>query len=801
MKQLSLAILTFLSLFYCNAQNGQLSGVLLDKSSKGPISYVTVSIHNIKDSILVDGTITDKFGKFTLYDIPLGKQYLLICSFIGYNKIYRNVDFTSNKSINLGKIFLKTGNETLKDITINAYSNPISYEVDKKIINVEQMINVSSQTAIELLANIPSISVDMDGNVALRGSQGFTLLIDGRPTIMTSSEALQLIQASNIKSIEVITNPSAKYDAEGTSGIINVILKKNKLEGLSTIINCNGSNTGNGKEFWNYGTDFLTSINKRKIKFNIGGQFVEKNRFKDILQKRQTNVEDDVFKIEGNGIHRNFGKNYGFNAATEYIPNKSNFLNLSVNIRNRQWNSATNYFFDEYSNDSLINSYENRERSLRDFFALSTSFSFQHTFNENVDHYLSITSTHNLYDGDEDVQAEFFNLNKEFQGGYRNTEFGPSNSTRVSLDYQYPLGKNSKFLIGTRADFSLSRDDQDAFEFRFSDFQYVRLDSFSTDVEYFQNVYAGYSIFSGEFFSKIGYQFGIRSEYTDRWIKLTDNSLNTEIKRLDMFPSAHISYKIDNKNHLRASASRRINRPKSWHLEPFIAWENPFTVRQGNPNLLPEYIKSFEVGYIKNLDIGSFSTELYFRNVNNIRTRIQEVYDINVIIKRPVNAGVSSAIGIESSFNSTVKELWISEIGTNFFYYKIKGEIFGSSLNQETFTYTARWSNSFILANDLKVQFVSNYVADVVNVQGIDKGYISFDLAVKKDFHDGKVASTLQIRNLFASQRRESWVDTPTLYSYRLATPRWLIAALSISVKLNNFNSKDKIETEEGFEF
>ena len=796
----SLIIFCFLTLTIL-AQKGQLSGRVVDEVSNQPMSYVTVSVHNLKDSILINGGITDNNGNFKLDDISLGSNYLFKCSFIGYNSIYQNLDFINNKTINLGKIILSSGNEVLNDVEIRADKPAITYEIDKKIVNVEQMNNVVSQTAVEVLANIPSVSVDMDGNVALRGSQGFTLLIDGRPTVMPPSDALQLIQAANIKDIEIITNPSAKYDAEGTSGIINVILKKSKLEGVSTLININGSNAANGYDFWNYGGDFLTSINKGKVKFNIGGQFVDKNRFRDIQQKRQTTLGDDIFKIESDGLHRFFGKNYGGNAAMEYSPNESNFLNIGVDVRQRQWNAAANYFFDEYSNNSLLYSYENRERTLRDFFAFSSSLGFQHLFNADKYHYLSLTSTYNLYDGKEDAQTEFFSLENNFQGGNRNTEVGPSNSTRVSLDYQYPLSNNMKFQIGSRADFGLSRDDQDAFEYRFSEQDYVRLDSFSTDVTYVQNVYAGYGIINGKINQKLGYQFGIRAEYTDRIIELTDTNFNTAIERLDWFPSAHFSYQIDERNQFRASASRRINRPKSWHLEPFIAWEDPYTTRQGNPNLLPEYIQSYELGYIKDLENGSFSTELYFRNVNNIRARIQEVYDTNVIVKRPVNAGVSNALGAEFSFNNKPTKWWVSDLGVNLFYYEITGEIPGSSLDQQTFTYRGRWSNSFVLPKDWKVQFISNYVADVVSVQGMDKGYVSFDLAVKKDFNDGKVATTLQIRNLIASERRETWVDTPTLYSYRMATPRWMVAALSVSIRLNNFDNSDKIQTEEGSEF
>lgn len=763
--------------------------------------YVTVSVHQLSDTALVTGGITDMEGKFTINEIPVGKKYLFKCSFIGYGTTYQTLDFTDKKLIDMGDVILSPGNEVLDGVDVTADKPVVTYEIDKKVVNVENMNTVASQTAVEVLANIPSISVDMDGNISLRGSQGFTLLIDGRPSALPASEALQLIQASNIKDIEIITNPSAKYDAEGTAGIINVILKKNKLEGVSTLINVNGGNSGGGSEFLNGGGDFLTSINKGKFKFNIGGQWVTRNRFRDIKQTRITTFGEEESKIESNGLHRFFGTNFGGNVAMEYAPSESDVFSVGVNVNRRQWNAAANYFFDEYTNDTLVNSYENRERTLRNFFVFSGSFGYQHLFKENKDHYLSLTSTYNLYDGEEDAQTEFFSLENVFQGGNRNTEIGPSNAVRVSLDYQYPFKNKMKLQVGARGDFGFSKDDQDSYRYNFDESDYVRLDSFSTDVAYTQNVYAGYGILNGKIKEKLGYQVGIRAEYTDRYIELTNSSLNTDIQRLDWFPSAHFSYELNDKNQFKASASRRIDRPRSWHLEPFIAWEDPYTVRQGNPDLLPEYIQSYELGYIRELKKGSFSTELYFRNTNNIRERIQEVYDTNVIIKRPVNAGVSQALGAEFAYNKKIAKWWMLDAGTNLFYYKIKGQIPGSSLDQESFTYRARLSNSFILPKDWKVQFIGVYESDVVSVQGIDKGFTSFDLAIKKDFFERKVSTTLQFRNLFATERRENWVDTETLYSYRLATPKWPLIALSVSVRLNNFSNVDKIKTEEGSEF
>ena len=783
------------------AQKGQLVGKVVDNQSNAPISYATISLLHLGDSSFLKGAISDEQGKFKIENIVLNQSYLLRVTFIGYKTLFIDVDFKNNKLVDLKEVIIFPSAELLKGVEVRSDQPMVTFEIDKKVINVEQMNTVVSQTAVQVLANIPSISVDIDGNVSLRGSQGFTLLIDGIPSAMPSSEALQLIQASNIKDIEIITNPSAKYDAEGTAGIINIILKKNILQGVSTLININGGNSANGTDYWNYGADFITSINKEKVKLNIGGQLVNRNQFRDIEQIRKTTLGNQESKIKSEGLHRYFGTNYGGNIAMEYRPNKNDFLSVGISANTRQWNAAANYFFEEYLDDSLTNSYENRERTLRDFLFLSSSFAYQHLFSNDKEHYISLTSTYNLYDGKEDAQAEFFSESQLQLGGNRNTEIGPTNAIRVSLDYQYPMVSNLKLQLGARTDFGYSSDNQDSYSYDLNTQDYFRLDSFSTDVNYVQNVYAGYGIINGKINEKLSFQFGVRGEYTDRSIKQTLENNELIINRMDWFPSLFFSYKLNKKNQLKANASRRINRPRSWHLEPFISWEDPYTVRQGNPNLLPEYIHSYEFGYIRQLEKGSFSIEIYGRNTKNIRERIQEVYDTNVIVKRPVNAGFSHAVGAEFAINQKLIDWWVFDLGANIFYFKVVGQIPGSSLNQESVTYRSRIANNFILPNDFKIQFISNFNADIISIQGLDKGFTSFDLALKKDFKEGRASGTFQFTNIFATQRRETFIDTPVLYSYRLATPRWPFVSLSFSFRLNNFNNLDKIKTDKGSEF
>ena len=668
----------------------------------------------------------------------------------------------------------------------------MTQKIDRRVINVGRDLASAGTNSLQMLENIPSVTVDMDGNVSLRGSSGFTLLIDNKPSPMEASEALQLIPASNIKDIEIITNPSAKYNAEGTSGIINIILKKNKLEGVSTLINLNMGN------YNNYGGDFLVSVNKNKIKFNIGGNFRNANRYRDITQERTIKFDENISDVNSEGLHRFFRTNYGMNAALEWSPNRKSSFSFGVNGNQRQYNAAANYDFQEYVNKNLINEYANKERTLRQFFGLTLSSGYEYLIAGDKEHRINITGMYNLHDGKEDALTESFNNLDNISQGNQSTEVGPSALFRVNIDYEKPFKNKSKLKVGARTDFGNNKDDQNSYELNLVTNEYVKLPLFSTKVDYLQNVYAGYAIYSGKLKKKLGYQFGLRSEYTDRKIFMETLNSETKIERLDFFPSAHFSYQLSKKNQVKANFSRRIQRPRSWNLEPFISWEDPYTVRQGNPNLLPEYILSYELGWIKSLKKGNFSIELYHRNTVNTIQRIQEAYDTNAILKRPINAGTSNSTGAELSYRKRFKDWWSLDLGLNSFLYQISGSINNEVFERESFSYNIRLGNTFNLKNDWKFQVVSKYTSALATTQGRSSDYLAVDLALKKDFWRNRLSSSFQFRNALNSMNRETWVETTNLTTYRLAEPRWPEVSLSIALRLNNYNHKDKIKSIKG---
>jgi hypothetical protein len=775
---------------------GEISGSVIDASSKVSMSYVTSTLYKIQDSSMVTGAITNSEGEFKLKDVPFGNYYLKL-SFIGYKPKFIS-DISLNKeqpSRDFNNISLSSDDEILESVEIVGEKPMVVYEIDKKVVNVEDMVTVASGTALDVLQNVPSITVDIDGNVSLRGSTGFTLFIDNKPVNMDVNDALQMIPASNIKDIEIITNPSAMYNAEGTSGIINIILKKNKLEGISTLINLNGGN------FDNYSGDFLTSINKDKIKFNIGGNVRLTNRYRDIVQERRTELAEQTSIVQSEGLHRFQRNNISLNTALEWTPNRKNSFSISLMGNNRQFNAFSDYDFKEFLGDSLTAAYNNVESTVRDFYGVTTSGSYEHLFKGDKEHRLVLMGMYNLNDGNEDALVEFYNMDNVLQGAFRGTEVGPMNLFRFNVDYELPLKNKKKFKTGLQADLGNNKDDQNNYVYNTALEEFERMDLFSSNVSYLQNVYAGYAILNGKLKEKLGYQFGLRTEYIDRNIFIETGTEELNLQKLDWFPSAHFSYQMDDNNQFMMSGSRRINRPRTWFLEPFITWEDPYTVRQGNPDLLQEYIQSYEIGYIRNLKKGSFSTEIYYRNTSNIIQRIQEVYDTNVIVKRPINAGSSNAMGSEIAYRKTLKKWWSLDAGINLFWYQFRGGVSDLVLNQDIFTYNTRVANTFTIKDDWKIQLVGRYTSLELNAQGRTNEYYTVDLAIKKDFWDRKLSTTLQVNNILNTEVKESFIETSSLYSYRLETPMWPVFTISASLRLNNYNQQDKIKVVEGADF
>jgi outer membrane cobalamin receptor len=774
---LTIAILLFTTtLSFSEVINGIIRGTILDEENGEPLEYVSVAIFTKHDQELITGTISELNGVFSIKDLPKGEYYLEV-SFIGYEKkVVEEIEIDGNRAdINLGKIILPRSIAQLQEVEIVAEEMSVEYKIDRKVINVSQQLTAASGNAVDILENLPSITVDIDGNVALRGSTGFMVLIDGRPTVLEASEALQQIPANTIENIEIITNPSAKYNPDGTSGIINIITKKNKLKGISGTANLNLGN------YRRYGGGGLVNFTNDKWSLFLAA---DKNYSEDPevkFEERVTNKEGNTYftRSEGEELgERNF---WVVRGGLGYSMSKKDFFNVEFNVGKYSWGANTILNYQEgIEPEGTLNEYISDQFMMRSGKFYSFNGSYQHDF-EGKGHNLIAQAQFRSREGKERNVNQLLELDGEITSGQINTEDGPSTELQFNLDYVKPFGESNKLEAGYQSRISSSGDITELYQYNTENGEYEIRPEFSNDTENSRDIHALYGIYAGER-GKFGYQLGLRTSSVDEAFT---------IDRIDYFPTFHTSYKLPAEQQLMVSYSRRIERPRGWYLEPFITWTDAFNVRQGNPNLKPEYIDAMELAYLKGLGNHSLSFEGYYRITNNKSERIRSVYTDNVMLSRPENVGQDFALGGEMVLSLNFFKWWKTDLSGNFYDYRLKGSLGDQVFDRQSFNWNTRLSNTFRFFEGNRIQLNSRYNSATVTAQGRSGDYWTADIAASQEFWKKKMTAIVQVRDIFGNviQERESrGVDFYHFEEEYNRAPRF---SVTVNYRFNNYNDKE----------
>ena len=780
-----LPILLFNTTFLLASVSGTITGSVKDKENGEPLEFVSVALYNSNDGNLVTGTISDTQGKFEIQGLTQG-QYFIEVSFMGYNKAKVddiNIDL-KRTSVELQDIILPRSINELEEIEIVADELGVEYKIDRKVINVSQQLTAASGTAVDILENVPSITVDVDGNVALRGSTGFMVLIDGRPSVLDPSEALQQIPSNTIENIEIITNPSAKYNPDGTAGIINIITKKDRLKGLSGTADINGGTYGR------FGVGLLASYTKKKWSVFVGGDYNMGERPGFSSSERMTTKNDTTFYTQSTG-ERNRSRNFwilrgGFNYS---FTEKDVFsINFNYGYRDGEGWATQDYMEWTGPNTGSINEYISQESSRRGGNFYSLNANFQHDFTK-PGHNISAGISYRSRGGEDTSYNQLLDAYNTITSGQINTEDGPGNVLQFDLDYVLPLGEFNKFEAGYQSRLGRSTDKTGLFIYNPDNGEFEYQPEFSNETNYLRDIHALYGIYGGER-GKFGYQVGLRGEYTYRVIESINQDEKSYIDRFDYFPSFHTSYKLPAEQQVMASYSRRIERPRSWYLEPFITWQDAFNVRQGNPDLVPEYIDAFEIGYLKGLGEHSLSLEGYYRITHNKVERIQSVYEENVMLSRPENVGQDFALGAELAIGLSLLKWWKADLSGNFYQYQLEGIYNETSFDRESFNWNTRLSNTFRFGEGTRIQLNSRYNSATVTAQGKRGDYWTADIAVSQEFLKKKLSAILQVRDMFGKVVRDNVSMGSDFYSYSEFYNRAPQVRVTVNYRFNNYNKK-----------
>lgn len=763
---------------------GAMSGKVYDAARQKPIEFANIILFSQKDSVMATGTTSGENGGFQIDNIQPGVYYLDI-HFIGYKKkrFERLAIGPVKFKIDLGKILLQQTALSLEGVEVQGEATAMTYQIDKKVINVGQQATAISGSVVEVLENVPAVTVDIEGNVSLRGSSNFTVLIDGRPSVLEPSEALQQIPASTVENIEIITNPSAKHDPEGAAGIINIVLKKDRRQGQSGIANLNA---GVGDKL---GGDFLYDHKEENYQATFGVDYNRRLFTGNDREENQTTREGVTSFIRSEGDSRRQDISLGARSELSLNLSRRDVLSFGARYgnRNSQRGAASNFAaWSAPATASLFYLSETDRERKRDFYALTMAY--QHRFAPKG-HELSAEIFFRRRHGDEKTTHGLLSNNAAMISGQRTTEAGPEDELQAKLDYSLALGDKDKFEAGYQSELERSEEQTGLLEYESGQGEYVLLPQFSNLTRYDENVHALYALYAGEW-KRWGFQTGWRGELTDRAIASRGAAQRFTIDRWDYFPTLHLSRQFSAGQQAMASYARRIERPGGGELEPFQTWTDAYNVHVGNPVLQPEYIDSYELGYQASFAKSLWSVETYYRKTHNKIEDLRSVYADNVTLHSVDNIGVDEAFGSELLLNYDFSKKWGTSLMGNLYHYRIAGALFGEAFSRESFNWNARMSHTIKLGAAAQLQLDGIYNSHSVSTQGRREGFFTANAAAKCEFLDKLLSAALQIRDIFGSAKNERVSQGADFYNYSYSTREAPVVMLNLKYNFNNHKTE-----------
>lgn len=775
MKNLHVLALLFITISSMSfgQKDGILTGRIVDKLSDKPMEYVSFRLFSVKDSSVAAGVFTDPDGRFNLEQLAYGNFYGKL-TFSGYETITINdIKISpSIKSVNLGTykmIIDKTID--FEEVKVVGQLDVLKAGIDKKIYNVGEDLSVKGGTANDVLNNIPSVEVDQDGRIMLRGDGTVTVLIDGRPSSLSGGNGKSLLDAlpaGSIERIEVVTNPSAKYDPDGTSGIINIVLKKNKLKGFNGMLT---ANVGSGNLKGGNLADGSFSLSYRNGKFNAYGSYSGRymagyrNNYSSL---EQTFSDNSSLKIVQNRLGTDLNAGHTFRVGSDFYLKPRHVIGFSatgsIGQRDRtgdQWNTS-------YDGDGNVISFWNR---------VSNDPTNQQNFDLNVNYKFdlkddkgSFTIDANQSLGKEEIAGYYeqtdYNLDSTLIGSYLldqqlfNTE--KNNVTTVQSDFTYLLPKR-KARIETGLKAIVRQQGVDTYsESRNQSSGIYEEDTLANFIyQYDEQIYSAYGIF-GQELGKFKYQAGVRLEQSYQIPNLISDTIRIVNDFFNFFPSAHIRYAFTPKSEVSLSYSRRINRAGSSNLNPFTNYSDPYNLQRGNPNLQPEYIDSYDLGYTNERKKVTLTTSIFYRYTTGVITRIKEFYADNTSAVTYANIDKSYSFGTEMIFIVKPTTWWRNSISGNANFIQYDDNT--NSFNRSGFNWNLKYSGTFdFWKKTASIQINGTYNAPRITVQGTARRRGALDISGEKKFKDGMFSVGFRVSDIFNRQGFEMQVNQPTI--------------------------------------
>ena len=771
---IALAICATTTTFKLSAQttgSGKLTGKVVDVQTNETVPFATAVLINKKTKATVKVAQTDADGNLVMNSLPNGTFSFKI-SFVGYQAMVRDSIVISAKQqlVNLGSIKMHPAKgNVLSEVTVTGKKSPIQLGIDKKVFAVDQSIVSEGGSAADLLQNVPSVQTDVDGNVSLRGSTGVKILIDGKPSLIAGGDVAQVlasIPASSIETVEVITNPSSKYDAEGQSGIINIVLKKNTKLGM----NGNVALTAGNRDNYNGNASLSYQNSKINIYGNYGYRYGTRvgGGFNNITYALDSaaRAKNALAYAQQLTDSRSVDKTHNFKGGIDYTLTDKDVLSLSggFNIRDNDKTDLLkiNQFREFGAPLQLSNRINTTNGSGHSF---DTNLDYSHKFKPSQELTFNFGYSNGTNDNFQQYNTDIYNKdgqpytdpNPEIRNNINN---GKNSNYNIQADYNMPLGKFGKLETGYRSQIRISDNSAIATIFDSPSGQFINDNRLSNIFHSKDQVHALYFNYQNQI-KNFGYQIGLRAE---------DAELNTNSSGLDasgapisaparvaykrLYPSLYLTQKFTGDQQVQLSYTRRVNRPRPWDTNPFIDYSDPLTWRQGNPNLLPEDVHSFELGYSKFWKKVTLISSVYVRQTNDVIQRVRSVPDSNsVIIITPRNLSKELASGFELIAKVDVVKAWNFTGNVNIYHSKIDAVPEYQIAGNSGVNWNANITNNFVLPYNITIQIKGEYNSPQVMAQGKFKEMYAVDGGAKYDFPNKKSSLSLSVRDIFNTRK------------------------------------------------
>lgn len=771
----------------------QVKGRIKDADTEAAVDFANIILYEDGNEAHSIQALPNENGEFTFRDIAKGAYVIMVWN-MNYEVYYSpKLNITEASRIDLGEIMLQPLANELSEVVITAEKRQVVYKLDKKILNGSANLMSNGGSAADILENAPSVRVDAEGNISFRGSTGFAVYVDGKPSVFSGTQALEQVPAGQIEDIEIITTPFAKHDTEGEVGIINIRTKRHFMNGLSGIVNISGSTWATRRG------DFLLNQQNEKSRFFIGGQWSDKLTKSRYEQRSESTFEGTTTSLDAAGPHEGNKFNYSMKAGWGLELPKTSLTIEAEGGHGGRWHKSHMQYRQtssaegdapasvEYLNNNDFKNSENFGQG---------SASWEYRFNDEG-HKMSAVLYYKYGGGSQEYSYnELIDAQGNMADGmcYYENEF--RHTVRGNLDYVLPFGDKGSLEAGYQY-YSYSEDGDYALEWLDpASGNFDKIDEAYNTFLFKEQIHSVYAILSGRW-KRLEVHAGVRGEHTHTRLDSSIPDASRQDKRFELFPSVHAGYDFAREQRLKFAYSNRTTRPQLWFMEPYVTYNDFYSAVIGNPDIRPEYIHSFELGYQKNWGENSVNATLFHRYRKDKIERLRLPYEKGMTLDSMANVGCDYSTGLELNASLHPARWWNTNLNINVYHYRVKNELVAGGKSESSSNYDVMWNNAFTVGKHTRLQFDCSLVGPSVTTQGRSDAYWYSNIAVRQQLIRNKLTGTLAFKDIFRSACYVNNITSGDLWLYNKIRPKYPQILLTLSYTFNNFKGKSSQEKED----